>query len=90
MGGKKKAAGKKGAKGGKGGAGNGVGLTMEEENYMLEAQKESLIIRLIEETDNANKYKASEGEKRVREMQLERLVAKEKVAQREIISDMTR
>ena len=54
MGGKKKAAKGGGKKGAKGGGATGVGLTIEEENYMLEAQKESLIVRLIEETDNAN------------------------------------
>ncbi len=66
MGGKKK--GKGGKKGGKKGGGGEFGLSIEEENYMLEAQKESLITRLIDETDSANKCKASEGEKRLREM----------------------
>ena len=66
MGGKKKGGGKKG-KGKKGGGGE-FGLTIEEENCLLEAQKESLISRLIQETDEANACKASEGEKRLREM----------------------
>ena len=65
MGGKKKG---KGKKGGKKGGGGEFGLSLEEETEMLYAQQESLINRLITETDDANKCKASEGEKRLREM----------------------
>ena len=77
MGGKKKG---KGGKGKKGKGGGEFGLSVEEETEMLYAQQESLINRLITETDDANKMKAREGEKRLREMQLERMLKKEEQA----------
>ena len=59
-------------KGGKGGGkkkkGGEFDLDIDEQNHMLEAQKESLISKLITETDYADKCKASENEKRLREM----------------------
>ena len=64
MGAKKKAKGKK-----KGGGKKGeFDLDMDESNHVLEAMKESLVAKLISETDTADKCKASENEKRLREM----------------------
>ena len=64
MGGKKK--------GGKGGGGkkskNEMDLDDNEKNQVLEAMKESLVAKLISETDNADRCKASENEKRMREL----------------------
>ena len=70
-------------KGGKGGGkkkkgGGEFDLSVDESNHVLEAMKESLVAKLISETDYADKCKASENEKRLREMQLERKVAAEK------------
>tara|TARA_B110001450_G_scaffold197490_1_gene186088 strand:- start:484 stop:681 length:198 start_codon:yes stop_codon:yes gene_type:complete len=65
MGGKKKG-GKKGGKKGKAGAIDY--LDDIEANCVLEAIKESLTSKLIEETDQADKCKASENEKRFREL----------------------
>ena len=61
---------KKGGKGGKKGKKKGgeFDLNMEEENHVFEAMKESLVSKLIHETDYADKCKASENEKRLREM----------------------
>ena len=87
MGGKKKG-GKKGGKKGKAGA---IDFLDEmETNCVLEAIKESLTSKLIDETDHADKCKASENEKRFRELQLERKVKAEQKIQMDIISDMTR
>ena len=74
MGGKKKG-GKKGGKKGKAGAIDY--LDDVETNCVLVAIKESLTGKLIEETDHADKCKASENEKRFRELQLERKVKAE-------------
>ena len=63
MGGKKKG-GKKGKKKG----GGEFDLDVEEENHMLEALQQSLVSKLIRETDDADRCKASENEKRFREM----------------------
>ena len=87
MGGKKKG-GKKGAKKGKAGAIDYLDDT--ESNQILEAIKESLTAKLIEETDTADRCKAAENEKRFRELQLERKVKAEQKIQMDIISDMTR
>merc|ERR1711957_662912 len=86
MGGKKKGGGK--AKKSKAGAIDF--LDPMEENCVLEAIKESLTAKLIEETDMADKCKASENEKGFRELQLERKVKAEQKIQMDIISDMTR
>ena len=84
MGGKKKKGGGKKKDKGPG------DLTLEESNAVLEAIKESLCEKLIRETDDADRCKASENEKRFREMQLERKVKEEHKIQMDIISDMTR
>ena len=84
MGGKKKKGGGKKKDKGPG------DLTLEESNAVLEAIKESLCEKLIRETDEADRCKASENEKRFREMQLERKVREEHKIQMDIISDMTR
>jgi len=82
---------KKKGKGGKKKKGGGeFDLDINEENAVLEAMKESLVAKLIMETEYADKCKASENEKRFREMQNEKLIKKEAVLQMEIISDMTR
>ena len=74
MGPKKK--GKGGGKKKKKGGGE-FDLDLDESNHVLEAMKESLVSKLIAETDFADKCKASENEKRLREMQLERKVKAE-------------
>ena len=84
MGGKKKKGGGKKKDKGPG------DLSLEESNAVLEAIKESLCEKLIRETDDADRCKASENEKRFREMQLERKVKEEYKIQMDIISDMTR
>ena len=68
MGAKKKKGGgkKKGKKGGE------FALDAEEENIVAQAIKESLASKLYRETEYADKAKAAENEKRVREMWLER------------------
>ena len=71
MGAKKKGKGKKKKGGGE------FDLDLEESNFVLEAMKESLVSKLIAETEWANKCKASENEKRLREMQLEKKVKAE-------------
>ena len=69
---------KKKGKGGKKKKGGGeFDLDLEESNYVLEAMKESLVSKLIMETEWANKCKASENEKRLREMQLDKKVKAE-------------
>ncbi len=74
MGGKKKG-GKKGGKKGKAGTGTGIdALGVEESNAMLEAMQQSLVAKLIRDTDDADKAKASEMEIRVKEMEMERKV----------------
>ena len=65
MGGKKKGGGKKGGK--KKGGGE-YDLSVEEDNLRLEAEKDSLVSKLIRESDSADKCKASENEKRFREL----------------------
>ena len=69
---------KKGGKKGKKKKGGGeFGLDVNEENHVLEAMKESLVSKLISETEHADRCKASENEKRLREIQLERKVRNE-------------
>ena len=87
MGAKKKKGGKGKGKAKKGGE---FGLDVDEENHVLEAMKESLVGKLIRETEYADKQKAAEGEKRVREQWLDKKVKEEERIQMEIISDMTR
>ena len=87
MGPKKKGGGKK--KGKKGGGGED-GLTLDENNAMLEAMQQSMVSHLIRNTEEADKAKAQEMEIRKREMELERNVKREQKIQMDIISDMTR
>ena len=84
---------KKGGKGKKkGGKGKDIFNKIErhEENEMLAAQQEALHVRFVNESEEANRVKASENEKRLRFMQLERQVKQEQKLQMEIIADMTR
>ena len=88
MGAKKKGGGKK--KGGKKGGGGEDGLSLEENNAMLEAMQQSMVSHLIRNTEEADKAKAQGMEIRKREMELERNVKREQKIQMDIISDMTR
>ena len=89
--GAKKKGGKKAGKKGKAGGGSGLdALDVNESNAMLEAMQQSLVAKLIRDTDEADKAKASEMEIRVREMGMEKKVKQEKKIQMDIISDMTR
>ena len=63
MGGKKKGKGGGGKKGK-----NEMDLDDNEKNEVLQAMKESLTAKLIRETDQADIVKASENEKRMREL----------------------
>ena len=63
MGGKKK----KGKKGKKKGGGE-FGLSIDEENHVLEVMQSALQARLIDENVEANRAKQSENEKRFREL----------------------
>ena len=79
MGGKKKGGGKKGGKKKGGGTGSGIdALDINESNAMLEAMQQSLVSKLIRDTEHADKAKASEMEIRVKEMEMERKVKHEK------------
>ena len=79
MGGKKKGGGKKGGKKKGGGTGSGIdALDINESNAMLEAMQQSLVSKLIRDTEQADKAKASEMEIRVKEMEMERKVKHEK------------
>ena len=89
MGAKKKAGGGK-KKGGKKGGGGEDGLTLEENNAMLEAMQQSMVSHLIKNTEEADKAKAQEMEIRKREMELNRNVKRDEKIQMDIISDMTR
>lgn len=86
MGGKKK------AKGGKKGKKKGADTDPDpaEKNFILQAEIESLSQRLIMEQEMADRSKASENEKRHREVQLDKLLDEENNRQRDIVSDMTR
>ena len=76
MGAKKKAGGAK-KKGGKKGGGGEDGLTLEENNAMLDAMKEAMTSHLIRSSEEADKAKAQEMEIRKREMELQRNVKRE-------------
>lgn len=86
MGGKKK--GKGGKKGKK--KGSETDPDPQEKNFILQAEIESLTQKLIMEQDMADRSKASENEKRHREIQLDKLLEEENNRQRDIVSDMTR
>ncbi len=84
MGGKKKKG--KGKK--KGGA--DTEPTATEKNFLLQAEIESLTQKLIMEQGRADQSKASENEKRHRELQLEKQYKDEEKRRKDIIADMTR
>ena len=84
MGGKKKVV-KKGKK-----SGGDFALSLEESNAVLMVTKEALQARYIDEQNEANTCKASEKEKRMREMMIERQVFVQQKTQMNIISDITR
>lgn len=68
MGGKKK--GKKGKKGKKKAGGIADDATIEEKNFILQAEKEALQQKYLMTQTDANRSKRMEQEKRAREMQL--------------------
>ena len=84
--------GKKAKKGGKKGKkrGNDTDPDPAEKNFILQAEIESLTQKLIMEQEMADRSKASENEKRHREVQLDKLLEEENNRQRDIVSDMTR
>ena len=81
---------KKGGKGSKKKEKGPGDLTMEEQNAYLEIQKDALCEKMIRETDEADRFRASENEKLFRNMQLERKLKEDFKIQRDIIADMTR
>ena len=86
MGGKKKGGKKKGGKK----KGNDTDPDPVEKNFILQAEIESLTQKLIMEQEMADKSKASENEKRHRDLQLSKLLKYEENRKRDIVSDMTR
>ena len=83
---------KKGKKGKKGKKKSGADTepSAEEKNFIFQAEIESLTQKLIMEQQRADHSKASENEKRHREMQLDRQLRDEEKRTRDIIADMTR
>ena len=88
MGGKKK--GKKGKKGKKKAGGIADDATVEEKNFILQAEKESLEQRLILTLQQANDSKRKEQEKRAREQKLNEMMEANQKRTHDIIADMTR
>ena len=88
MGGKKK--GKKGKKGKKKAGGIADDATVEEKNFILQAEKESLEQRLILTLQQANDSKRKEQEKRARETKLNEMMETNQKRTHDIIADMTR
>ena len=86
MGAKKGKKGKKGKK--KGGA--DTEPNAQEKNFIYQAEIESLTQKLIMEQSRADSSKASENEKRHRELQLDKQLKDEEKRTRDIIADMTR
>lgn len=86
MGGKKKGGKKKGGKK----KGNDTDPDPVEKNFILQAEIESLTQKLIMEQEMADRSKASENEKRHRDLQLQKLLKDEENRKRDIVSDMTR
>ncbi|CDW73736.1 UNKNOWN [Stylonychia lemnae] len=86
MGAKKGKKGKKGKK--KGGA--DTEPSPEEKNFIYQAEIESLQQKLMMESQRADVSKASENEKRHRELQLDKQLKDEEKRTRDIIADMTR
>ena len=87
MGGKKK--GKKGKKGKKS-KGLTDDATVEEKNWILQAEKEALEQKLILTMQSANRAKAKEQEKAHRQLQLKEAQEAQKRRTDAIVSDMTR
>ena len=87
MGGKKK--GKKGKKGKKKG---GVvdDATIDEKNWILQAEKESLESKLVMVMQQASRAKREEQEKRAREKAQEEMIEMDQKRTQDIIADMTR
>ena len=79
-------------KGGKKKKGGGLGDDVDpmEKNFILQAEVESLTMKLIHQQQESNEAKASEVEKRYREKQLKRIQEEEKKRTHDIIADMTR
>ena len=88
MGGKKK--GKKGKKGKKKAGGIADDATVEEKNWILMAEKESMEQRLILTLAQANDAKRKEQEKRARETKLNEMMETNQKRTHDIIADMTR
>ena len=87
MGGKKK--GKKGKKGKKKG-GIADDATVEEKNFILQAEKESLEHKMVMVIQQANRAKREEQEKRAREKQQEEMMEMDQKRTQDIVADMTR
>lgn len=79
-------------KGGKKKKGGGMGDDVDpmERNFILQAEVESLTMRLIRQQEEANHAKASEIEKRQREKQLKAIAEEDKKRTQAIVADMTR
>ena len=88
MGGKKK--GKKGKKKGKKKGGIADDATVEEKNFILQAEKEALEHKLIMIISQANRAKKEEQEKRDREQKQQEMLAQDEKRTNNIIADMTR
>lgn len=83
---------KKGKKGKKGKKKTGADTepSPEEKNFIYQAEIESLQQKLMMESQRADTSKASENEKRHRELQLDKQLKDEEKRTRDIIADMTR
>ena len=88
MGGKKK--GKKGKKKGKKKGGIADDATTEEKNFILQAEKEALEMKLVMIVQQANRAKREEQEKRHREKQQEEMMEMDQKRTHDIVADMTR
>ena len=86
MGGKKK----KGKKGKKAKKGVTDDATVEEKNWILQAEKEALEQRLVNTLQQGNKSKAKEQERAFRQLQLKEAQESQKKRTDAIVSDMTR
>ena len=84
----KKGKGKKGKKGKKGGIGDDVDPA--ERNFILQAEIESLQMRLAYQTEISNRKVGAERELREKDKQLQAAVEEDKKRTNDIIADMTR
>lgn len=80
----------KGKKKGKKKGGADTEPSAQEKNFIYQAEIESLTQKLIMEQSRADSSKASENEKRHRELQLDKQLKDEEKRTRDIIADMTR